>query len=142
MQRIHVHIRVENLQPSIEFYTKLLGAAPVVVKKDYAKWSSETPALNLAISNRGVAQGVVDSGIAHLGIEMDDVSDVATTTRALDSGDVWEEGETTCCYAQSEKSWAEDPQGVRWEIFHTHGESQEWGNEKPAESLSQVRCCG
>jgi hypothetical protein len=32
-----------------------------------------------------------------------------------------DEGETTCCYAQSEKHWILDPQGIAWEHFHTLG---------------------
>jgi catechol 2,3-dioxygenase-like lactoylglutathione lyase family enzyme len=141
MKRMHVHIRVENLQPSIDFYTRLLGAAPLVVKDDYAKWSCDEPSLNLAISDRGVRQGSADTGIAHLGIEMSNAADVARTSGVLESRDVWVEGETTCCYAQSEKSWAEDPQNVQWEIFHTHGDSEEWGNEAPAARLPQQACC-
>lgn len=140
MQRIHVHIRVENLKPSIAFYTKLLGAAPVVVKDDYAKWSSDDPAVNLAISDRGVRQGVFDTGIGHLGIEMDNTSDVTSLTGTLESSDVWVEGETTCCYAKSQKSWAQDPQGVKWEIFHTHGDSEEWGDGTPVDE-SRQSCC-
>ena len=30
-----------------------------------------------------------------------------------------DEGETTCCYARSEKHWVTDPQGIAWEQFHT-----------------------
>ena len=30
-----------------------------------------------------------------------------------------DEGETTCCYARSEKHWVTDPQGIAWEAFHT-----------------------
>jgi hypothetical protein len=30
-----------------------------------------------------------------------------------------DEGETTCCYARSEKHWVTDPQGIAWEHFHT-----------------------
>jgi hypothetical protein len=32
---------------------------------------------------------------------------------------VLDEGETTCCYARSEKHWVTDPQGIAWEHFHT-----------------------
>ena len=28
-----------------------------------------------------------------------------------------------CCYAKSDKLWTEDPQGTRWETFHTTGEA-------------------
>ncbi len=30
-----------------------------------------------------------------------------------------DEGETTCCYARSEKHWVTDPQGIAWEHFHS-----------------------
>ena len=33
-----------------------------------------------------------------------------------------DEGTTTCCYANSEKHWVTDPQGVAWEHFHTLGD--------------------
>jgi hypothetical protein len=32
-----------------------------------------------------------------------------------------DEGQTTCCYARSEKHWVTDPQGIAWEHFHTLG---------------------
>jgi hypothetical protein len=48
-----------------------------------------------------------------------------------------EEGATVCCYANSEKTWVEDPQGVRWETFLTTGESTVYGGE-PAGAAA---CC-
>jgi lactoylglutathione lyase len=30
-----------------------------------------------------------------------------------------DEGETTCCYARSDKHWVTDPRGIAWEHFHT-----------------------
>ena len=47
-------------------------------------------------------------------------------------GDIREEGKTICCYAQSEKSWIEDPQGVSWEVFHTKGEATVYGTGEHA----------
>jgi len=37
-------------------------------------------------------------------------------------------GQTTCCYAKSEKSWIDDPAGIAWEAFHTNGESTVYGD--------------
>ena len=31
-----------------------------------------------------------------------------------------EQGQTTCCYAKSEKSWIDDPAGISWETFLHH----------------------
>lgn len=40
-----------------------------------------------------------------------------------------EEGPTPCCYAESEKSRIEDPQGIQWETFLTTGESTTHGHD-------------
>ena len=40
---------------------------------------------------------------------------------------VVEEKGATCCYAQSDKQWVADPQGVPWETFFTHGEATVYG---------------
>jgi len=45
-----------------------------------------------------------------------------------------EEGATTCCYAQSEKSWVMDPQRVAWETFGTFGESTALRERSPSEA--------
>ena len=140
MNRMHIHLSVESLEKSVAFYSKLFGTEPSVLKADYAKWMLEDPRVNFAMSsNPGTKRG-----IEHIGIQSENAEELAGVYgRIKDAGGaIFDEGATTCCYAQSEKSWAEDPQGVRWEIFHTHGESQEWGTEQPADSLSQVRCCG
>src|SRR5262249_26099416 len=38
-------------------------------------------------------------------------------------GNIIEQGQTSCCYAKSEKSWTDDPAGISWETFFTTGES-------------------
>ena len=43
-------------------------------------------------------------------------------------GTVIEQGETSCCYAKSEKSWIDDPAGISWETFLTTGESTDYGD--------------
>jgi lactoylglutathione lyase len=54
-----------------------------------------------------------------------------------------DEGETTCCYARSEKHWVTDPQGIAWEHFHTLDSIPTFSQpvvEKGAES--PTACCG
>ena len=38
MQRLHIHISVENLEQNIHFYSTLFGSQPSVQHDDYAKW--------------------------------------------------------------------------------------------------------
>jgi catechol 2,3-dioxygenase-like lactoylglutathione lyase family enzyme len=53
MKRMHLHVAVDNIQQSVQFYSALFGASPTVEKPDYAKWMLETPHVNFAISSRG-----------------------------------------------------------------------------------------
>src|SRR5689334_17519666 len=114
MKRMHVHVSVEDLDKSIGFYSALFAAQPAVVKPDYAKWMLDDPRVNFAISTRGR-----QPGLDHLGIQVesqDELQEVYGRLRAA-GGDIIEQGQTACCYAQSEKSWIDDPAGISWETF-------------------------
>jgi catechol 2,3-dioxygenase-like lactoylglutathione lyase family enzyme len=120
MNRFHVHVNVTDLERSIAFYQQLFGSAPAVIKDDYAKWMLDDPRINFAISRRDRA-----AGVDHLGIQAEDgaaLEAIGARLKAADAVSLAEVG-TTCCYAHSDKYWAEDPQGLRWETFHTLGEA-------------------
>jgi catechol 2,3-dioxygenase-like lactoylglutathione lyase family enzyme len=144
MKRLHVHISVTALDKAVDFYSALFAAEPTVRKDDYAKWMLDDPRVNFAISTRTHA-----SGIEHLGIQVDDESELADVYARLDQagGEVFEEGETTCCYARSEKSWIADPAGVQWEVFRTFGDSTVYGQDlaipapAPQSERPQNTCC-
>ena len=120
MNRFHVHLNVADLDASIAFYSQLFAAAPAVVKGDYAKWMLEDPRVNFAISTTGRTPG-----IDHLGIQVDSGEELRTLGQRLDAAGstVEPEPDATCCYARSDKMWTEDPQGTRWETFHTFGDA-------------------
>ncbi|MDI9238411.1 ArsI/CadI family heavy metal resistance metalloenzyme [Lysobacter sp. LF1] len=120
MNRFHVHLNVSNLDDSIRFYSQLFASAPAVVKGDYAKWMLEDPRVNFAISTTGRAPG-----IDHLGIQVDSGAELVELGQRLDAAGstVVPEPDATCCYARSDKMWTEDPQGTRWETFHTFGDA-------------------
>ena len=116
MKRFHVHAHVQDLPASIAFYSKMFAAEPARVEADYAKWMLEDPRINFAISTRGGKPGV-----DHLGIQTEDADELAELKSRVQDADMTllDEGETTCCYARSEKHWVTDPQGIAWEHFHT-----------------------
>lgn len=116
MKRFHVHLHVDNLAQSIAFYSRLFAAEPTRVESDYAKWMLDDPRVNFAISTRGA-----QAGIDHLGFQVDEAGELADLKARATSADMalLDEGETTCCYARSEKHWVTDPQGIAWEHFHT-----------------------
>ena len=125
MKRLHVHVSVSDLSQSVGFYSALFAAQPVVVKPDYAKWMLDDPRVNFAISTRGR-----EVGLDHLGIQVESTGELHEVYARLREagGTVIEQGQTTCCYAQSEKSWIDDPAGIAWETFYTTGESTDYGD--------------
>jgi len=141
MKRLHVHVSVKNLDASVRFYSQLFATEPAVLKPDYAKWMLEDPRVNFAISERDGKPGV-----QHLGIQVEDRAELAQVYERLQraEGPVIEEGETTCCYAHSEKSWIHDPQGLQWETFLTTGQSTVYGTDeiRPKSAQDNQGACG
>ena len=138
MKRIHLHVSVPDLGASIQFYETLFGTAPVVVKDDYAKWMLGDPKVNFAISERARA-----TGIDHIGIQVDSADELGELAGRLKAAgaETFDQEATTCCYAQSDKSWVRDPAGVRWETFFTFGEATSYGEDEVLAEPAAA-CCG
>ena len=117
MKRLHVSFNVSNLDDSIAFYSNLFATEPSVVHDDYAKWLLDDPRVNFVIE-----QGSSTMGLTHAGIQTEDEDELNKMFERLQNGEApyLPQGRTTCCYAESEKSWTEDPDGLRWEAFLTH----------------------
>ena len=144
MKRLHLHVSVPDLARSIGFYETLFGAPPSVVKDDYAKWMLEDPKVNFAISQRDRAPGV-----DHVGIQVDSAAELGELAGRLKAaGEVTlDQQAITCCYAKGDKSWVNDPSGVRWETFYTFGGATSYGEDvAPAavapEPAKAGACCG
>ena len=140
MKRLHVHVSVDDLARSVRFYSTLFAAEPAVTKADYAKWMLDDPRVNFAISTRSGG-----SGLDHLGIQVETQGELQEVYGRLRQADrpVLDEGATTCCYAQSEKSWITDPQGLSWETFLTTGESTAYGDSADLGAIRTTAavCC-
>jgi catechol 2,3-dioxygenase-like lactoylglutathione lyase family enzyme len=129
MKRLHVHLSVDDLAQSIRFYSTLFAAEPTVVEDDYAKWMLDDPRANFAISTRAGNRPGGVAGVSHLGIEVEDESELIEVYDRLGRAErpVVEAKGTTCCYALSDKKWIADPQGVPWETFFTYGKATVYG---------------
>jgi len=140
MKRFHVHAHVEDLQASIAFYSKMFAAEPTRIESDYAKWMLEDPRINFAISTRGSKLGV-----DHLGIQTDTEDELVELKARAEAADMTllDVGETSCCYARSDKYWLTDPQGIAWEQFHTLGNIPVFSEKAPAEPEGReaAACC-
>ncbi|MEJ8810594.1 ArsI/CadI family heavy metal resistance metalloenzyme [Variovorax ureilyticus] len=138
MKRFHVHVHVNDLKASIAFYSKLFAAEPARVEADYAKWMLEDPRINFAISTRGEA-----AGVDHLGFQTDDAEELAELKARATEADMalLDQGETSCCYARSEKHWVTDPQGIAWEHFHTLDSIPVFGEGSKEPAAAQASAC-
>lgn len=118
MKRFHVHVHVDDLAKNITFYSAMFNQPPTRTEADYAKWMLQDPPVNFAISTRGEK-----AGVDHLGIQVQSEQELQTLKAQAAQADLarLDEGETTCCYARSDKYWITDPQGIAWEQFHTLG---------------------
>jgi catechol 2,3-dioxygenase-like lactoylglutathione lyase family enzyme len=141
MKRFHVHIAVDSIDQSTQFYNTLFGQQPTVAKPDYAKWMLDDPRINFAISQRAARAG--QPGLDHMGFQMDSAPELHAMTSQLQAAGlaVVDEGETTCCYAKSDKGWVHDPQGIAWESFVTMGEATTYGVEKAAAIDDSTSAC-
>ena len=141
MKRLHVNIGVADIEQSVRFYSTLFAAEPTVREDDYAKWMLDDPRVNFAITTREGGLGVSHLGIeAESETELDEVFERAAAT----GGRHLDEGTTNCCYARSTKQWVQDPQGVHWEAFLTHGRTAAFGQSPDWEAppQSSAACCG
>lgn len=147
MNRLHVHLNVRDIDETAKFYTALFGIEPTRREADYAKWMLDDPQVNFAISARGG-----DIGVDHLGIQVDseDALEAVSGRAKTAAGQVLIEREATCCYAKGNKAWAEDPQGIRWETFHTSDNLTVFGegakeshieNKEGAHTAPTGACC-
>ena len=137
MKRFHVHLHVNDLDKNIGFYSALFNQPPTRTESDYAKWMLEDPPVNFAISTRGTS-----TGVDHLGFQVssaDELGALKTQAQAADMA-LLDEGETTCCYARSDKYWITDPQGVAWEQFHTLDNIPVFSETRTSETTASA-CC-
>ena len=137
MKRLHVHVAVDDLEKSIGFYSTLFASLPTVTKPDYAKWVLEDPKVNFAISSRAGRA----SGVDHLGMQVETDGELRELAGRLKKAgeDTRDQEASTCCYAQSNKTWVNDPSGVRWETFYTFGAATTYGEDEPP--TAQSVCC-
>ena len=138
MKRLHLHVSVDDLPASVRFYETLFDAAPTVLKQDYARWMIEDPRVNFAISARAR-----EAGIDHVGIQTDSAEELGALAMRLKTAgtETFDQEATTCCYAQSDKSWVRDPSGIRWETFHTFGDATSYGEDETLPEPLAASCC-
>jgi catechol 2,3-dioxygenase-like lactoylglutathione lyase family enzyme len=115
VSRVQLALNVEDLEASVDFYTKLFGTPPAKRREGYANFAIAEPALKLVL-----VEGAGEPGsLNHLGVEVETTDDVqAAKARLTDEGlETRSEEQTECCYATQDKVWVSDPDGAPWEVY-------------------------
>ena len=126
MKRLHVSIRVQDLNASVRFYTAFFDAEPTLLKDDYAKWILDDPRVNFVIE-----PGTDKMGVDHLGIQAEteaELEDISARL-AVAEFETMDQKDAICCYSKADKYWTRDPQGLAWETFYTFGTSTTYGKD-------------
>jgi catechol 2,3-dioxygenase-like lactoylglutathione lyase family enzyme len=139
--RPHLALTVSDLDRSLAFYRALFGVEATKVRPGYAKFEVAEPALNFTLN-----EGPRDAGLGafnHAGIQVASTEDVLRAkARLVEAGlATFDEMDTTCCYAKQDKIWVTAPDGERWEVFVTHGDSEETEAGAQPALASEARCC-
>lgn len=139
MSRVQLAINVENLDEAIDFYSRLFDAVPAKVKPGYANFAIAEPPLKLVLfENQGKG-----GSINHLGVEVQTTEEVLTAEDRLTRADMVTTGidETQCCYAEKTEVWVDGPDGIRWEWYVKHADSEQFENVVIDPSQSKRKCC-
>jgi catechol 2,3-dioxygenase-like lactoylglutathione lyase family enzyme len=119
--RLHVHLKVRDLEASRDFYQRFLGVGPVKAKPDQIKFLPPLAPVNLVLSTarRGETPGGV---VNHLGIEVDSAAAVESHLARVRAAGIATRAQlnVNCCYANQSKFWVIDPDGVEWELYHVN----------------------
>ncbi len=121
--RMHVSFYVRNLGATTNFYNTFFGQQPEKVKPGYAKYILDEPSLIISFIENPER---VQSNFGHLGFQVETREEMERRlTVAREQAIVSkEEIGTACCYAVQDKFWVNDPDGVQWEVYYFHGDSE------------------
>lgn len=136
--RMHVSLYVSDLKKSIHFYTAFFGGEPVKVKPGYAKYVLESPSLIISFVEN---KEKVRQNFGHLGFQVETLEELnGRLAEARAKGIVSkEEAGTTCCYARQDKFWANDPDGIQWEVYYFHADAE--FNDPFYSTMEASACC-
>ncbi len=135
---MHVSLYVSDIQKSVAFYSLFFGTEPTKVKADYAKFVLDEPSLIISFVQNPAR---VQENFGHLGFQVETMEDLNLRLWQARKHNLVakEEAGTNCCYAKQDKFWANDPDGVQWEVYYFHEDAE--FNDPRYEGAEAVVCC-
>ena len=142
---VHLHLAVSDLARSRAFYQAFFGEGPVKERPGYVKFLPAMAPVNLALTARGSALPQGRPLANHLGIQVETPTKVMAHLARLKTTGMRMEEEmgVSCCHANQDKFWVQDPDGVEWEVYHLNYDLED-EVAKPAKGLQMAKgnaCC-
>lgn len=142
--RFQLALNVQNLDESIRYYSKLLGAPVNKRKPGYANFAVDSPPLKLVLFEDPKAT----ERLNHVGFEME-MDEVEATIARLDPQGLADQAirDETCCYAEKSTVYSKDPQGLLWEFYKFRGDADKLRASTPeqtkasADTEESATCC-
>ena len=112
--RLQLALNVDNIDESIEFYSKMFDTAPYKTKPGYANFEIEQPPLKLVLFERQGSGGTLN----HLGVEVESADQVEAAEARIAGQGLQTTGvdDTLCCYAAKTETWVQGPD-TKWEWY-------------------------
>lgn len=132
MSRFQLSLNVDDVEASVEFYSRLFGVAPAKHEPGYANFVVDDPPLKLVVIEGEGQPGTLN----HLGIELASGGEVAAETdRVAAAGlPVHVDERHTCCYATQDKAWTRDRDGIPWELYTRVADTAHFGADPHADT--------
>lgn len=136
--RMHVSLYVADLEKTVSFYNTFFGKEADKIKPHYAKYILDEPSLIISFVEN--PERVVKN-FGHMGFQVETQDDVMLKMLLMKKQGlvVKEEMGTNCCYAKQDKFWVTDPDGVQWEVYYFHADSE--FNDPAFEEGKEVAAC-
>lgn len=106
------------------------------VKTGYAKYVLDKPSLIISFVEN---KERVKSNFGHLGFQVETLVELNEKLAQAKKKNLVSKEEigTNCCYAKQDKFWANNPDGVQWEVYYFHAEF----NDLHYEEKEATACC-
>ncbi len=119
--RVQLALNVENLDESIEFYSKMFNTEPYKTKPGYANFAIEEPPLKLVLFE----QPGLGGSLNHLGVEVENAEQVEAAEARITGTGLATTGvdDTLCCYAAKTETWVQGPD-TKWEWYVKTGDAE------------------
>jgi len=132
--RFHLSLNVSSIERVAAFLQLVLGAAPVKLRSDYAKFELDSPPLVLSLEPNTPNEA---GALNHLGFRFANTADLLKAQQRIEAAGIStqrEEG-VECCYSKQTKFWVHDPDQRLWEFYVLEGDLEHRGGGQTREQI-------